>query len=78
MIAARYPLQALLYTVALHRYLGGRLDGYAPQQHLGEGWYLFLRGVGLRPGLGVWRRQWPSALVSALDRAFAGDMGAVA
>ncbi len=67
-----YELQALLYTVALHRYLAQRLDGYTPEQHLGESWYLFLRAVGLQPGLGVWRRQWPPALIRVLDDAFAG------
>jgi exodeoxyribonuclease V beta subunit len=78
MSAHHYDLQALLYTVALHRYLAQRLDGYTPEQHLGENWYLFLRAVGLHPGLGVWRRQWPSALIRALDDAFAGVHGAAA
>ncbi|MBS0556487.1 MAG: UvrD-helicase domain-containing protein [Proteobacteria bacterium] len=70
MDAHRYPLQALIYTVALHRYLRQRLPNYAPQQHLGDSWYLFLRGVGLAPGAGVWRRRWPVALIEALDAAF--------
>ena len=30
MIGAHYPLQALLYSVALHRYLRWRLPGYTP------------------------------------------------
>jgi len=45
MIAAHYPLQALLYGVALHRYLRWRLPGYRPQQHLGGVLYLFVRGM---------------------------------
>jgi exodeoxyribonuclease V beta subunit len=40
-----YPLQALLYMVALHRYLRWRLPGYSPQTHLGGVLYLFLRGM---------------------------------
>ena len=76
--AHHYDLQALLYTVALHRYLAQRLDGYTPEQHLGESWYLFLRAVGLQAGLGIWRRQWPAALIRALDDAFADVHGAVA
>ncbi len=32
---AHYPLQALLYLVALHRYLRWRLPGYDPAAHLG-------------------------------------------
>ncbi len=73
-----YDLQALIYTLALHRYLQQRLDGYTPERHLGESWYLFLRGVGLQPGLGVWRRQWPAGLILALDNAFAGATGVAA
>ncbi|MCP9824655.1 UvrD-helicase domain-containing protein [Synechococcus sp. EJ6-Ellesmere] len=40
-----YPLQAHLYLVALHRYLGWRLPGYSPQRDLGGSVYIFLRGV---------------------------------
>ncbi|HJW07867.1 MAG TPA: UvrD-helicase domain-containing protein [Rhodanobacter sp.] len=72
MATHHYPLQALLYTVALHRYLRQRMDGYTAERHLGESWYLFVRALGLAPGLGVWRRRWPAALIEALDHAFAG------
>jgi exodeoxyribonuclease V beta subunit len=72
MRAHRYELQALLYTVALHRYLKQRVRGYGAAKHLGDSWYLFLRALGLAPGLGVWRRRWPPALIEALDDAFAG------
>jgi exodeoxyribonuclease V beta subunit len=68
-----YPLQALLYTIALHRYLRRRLHDYAPERHLGDSVYLFLRGVGLAPEAGVWRRRWPVGLIEALDEAFAGE-----
>jgi exodeoxyribonuclease V beta subunit len=71
-----YPLQALLYTIALHRYLQQRMDGYTAEQHLGDSLYLFVRAIGLdpseKPGLGLWRHRWPSALINALDDAFAG------
>ena len=40
-----YPLQALLYLVALHRYLRWRLASYDPDRHLGGALYLFLRGM---------------------------------
>lgn len=50
MCEAHYPLQALLYCVALHRYLGWRLPGYRPKTHLGGVGYLFVRGmVGAHP-----------------------------
>ncbi|WP_420175384.1 UvrD-helicase domain-containing protein [Luteococcus sp. OSA5] len=45
MVEAHYPLQALLYCVALHRHLRRRLPGYQPQTHLGGVGYLFVRGM---------------------------------
>jgi exodeoxyribonuclease V beta subunit len=42
---AHYPLQALLYSVALHRFLRWRQPGYDPETHLGGVLYLFLRGM---------------------------------
>ena len=59
-----YPLQALLYSVALHRYLRWRVPSYDPATHLGGIAYLFVRGmagaatplVGGRPhGIFHWR-----------------------
>ncbi len=53
MAANHYPLQAHLYLVALHRYLGWRLAGYDPERHLGGYVYVFLRGTpGERGGAG--------------------------
>jgi exodeoxyribonuclease V beta subunit len=45
MRTADYLLQALLYQVALHRYLTWRQIGYDPERHLGGALYLFLRGM---------------------------------
>lgn len=45
MLHSDYPLQALLYSVVLHRFLRWRLAGYTPEQHLGGVLYLFLRGM---------------------------------
>lgn len=42
---SHYPLQALLYQAALHRFLSARLDGYDPLRHLGGVGYLFVRGM---------------------------------
>jgi exodeoxyribonuclease V beta subunit len=72
MIQAHYPLQALLYNVALHRFLRWRLAYYDPARHLGGVLYLFLRGMcgrGIRftdgtiPGVFTW--QPPATLVTA-------------
>ncbi len=68
-----YRLQALLYTVALHRYLRTRMGAaYLPSVHLGDPVYLFLRAVGLAPGAGVWTQHFSPALIEAVDAALAG------
>ena len=45
MAANHYPLQAQLYLVALHRYLGWRQPDYQPERDLGGYVYVFLRGT---------------------------------
>jgi exodeoxyribonuclease V beta subunit len=40
-----YPLQALLYSVALHRYLRWRVRDYRPSEDLAGAAYLFVRGM---------------------------------
>jgi len=45
MASSHYTLQAVLYSVALHRFLSLRLPGYDPERHLGGVSYLFLRGM---------------------------------
>jgi exodeoxyribonuclease V beta subunit len=45
MLHSHYPLQALLYSVVLHRYLRWRLPAYDPEQHLGGILYLYVRGM---------------------------------
>ncbi|WP_421732974.1 UvrD-helicase domain-containing protein [Cellulomonas sp.] len=80
MIDAHYPLQLLLYSAALHRYLRWRLPLYDPAEHLGGGLYLFLRGMagpatpsvdGVPFGVVSWRP--PAALVVALSDLLAGS-----
>ncbi len=75
----RYDLQYLLYTVALHRFLGRRLAGYDYEQHFGGVFYLFLRGMRPEtgPAHGVWADRPELALIETLDALFAGGMGAV-
>jgi len=45
MISHDYPLQYLIYSLALHRYLRLRLPDYDPEHHLGGAYYLFIRGM---------------------------------
>jgi exodeoxyribonuclease V beta subunit len=77
MAQAHYPLQALLYAVALHRYLRWRLPGYDPERNLAGVLYLFLRGMSAVPGTdptgptaGVWSWRPPGRLVEALSDLF--------
>jgi len=85
MFEAHYPLQALLYTVALHRYLRWRLVGYSPERHLAGVLYLFVRGMigpdtpvvdGHPCGVFSWRP--PAKLVEALSDLFDRGVGQVA
>ncbi|HEX3615968.1 MAG TPA: UvrD-helicase domain-containing protein [Solirubrobacteraceae bacterium] len=71
---SHYALQALLYSVALHRYLRWRLAGYEPEADLAGVRYLFVRGM-LGPGqpdYGVFAWHPPAALVTALSDLLAG------
>ncbi|MEE3850090.1 UvrD-helicase domain-containing protein [Gordonia sp. LSe1-13] len=75
MVAANYPLQALLYSVALHRYLRWRLPGYQAADHLGPVQYHFVRGmVGPETpdGCGVFEWRIPAALIEDLSDLLAG------
>jgi exodeoxyribonuclease V beta subunit len=45
MLHSDYPLQALLYSAVLHRFLRWRVPDYDPAQHLGGVLYLFVRGM---------------------------------
>jgi exodeoxyribonuclease V beta subunit len=71
-----YRFQALLYCVALDRYLRQRLGAaYRRGAHLGECFYLFIRAAGLGMGAGVWRHRFPDALLDEVGAVF--DTGIV-
>ncbi len=74
MLHSDYPLQAILYTVVLHRFLRWRVPAYDPDAHLGGVLYLFVRGMcgprtpavdGVPAGVFSWRP--PAALVTGLS-----------
>ncbi len=70
MMDAHYPLQALLYNAALHRFLRWRVPGYDPPRHLGGVLYLFLRGMAgpaTPAGCGVFSWQPPAPMIVALS-----------
>ncbi len=63
-----YPLQYLLYTVALNRYLSLRVKNYSYGKQFGGVIYVFLRGVGRDQGEGngFFRDLPPVELIEAL------------
>ena len=80
MAGSDYPLQAMLYCVALHRFLRWRQPGYDPATHIGGVLYLFVRGmsgpatplVDGRPcGVFGWRP--PVGLITGLSDLLDGD-----
>jgi len=80
-----YPLQASLYTLALHRWLRRRLPAYDYDSDFGGVFYVFLRGAGLPApsggtaaghaaggdAAGVHASRPSRALIDRLDRLFA-------
>ncbi|MCK5913241.1 MAG: PD-(D/E)XK nuclease family protein, partial [Desulfuromusa sp.] len=65
-----YPLQYLLYTVALNRYLLLRVKDYDYETHFGGVFYLFLRGMDGAHGedYGVFRDLPPKGLIDDLSK----------
>ena len=64
-----YVIQALVYSVALHRYLSRTLEGYSAEQHFGGCGYYFVRVAGdanaePEDGFFSWRLS-PDAVVNA-------------
>jgi len=75
MAHSEYDLQALIYTLALHRWLRFRLGGaYDYARDFGGIRYLFCRGLDLtrEPSPGVHAQRFTPELVHALDALFAG------
>ncbi len=81
MLHSHYPLQALLYSVVLHRFLRWRIAGYDPEVHLGGVLYLYLRGMvgahtpvvdGVPCGVFSWKP--PAALVVELSALLDGEV----
>ncbi len=75
-----YPLQILVYNVALHRMLQLRLAGYDINRHIGDTNYLFVRGMigpdtavidGQRNGVFAWRPS--SELIVAASKLLGGQ-----
>lgn len=79
MLHSHYPLQAMLYSAVLHRFLRWRVPDYQPERDLGGVMYLYLRGMcgpqtptydGDPAGVFAWRP--PTGLVTDLSELLAG------
>jgi exodeoxyribonuclease V beta subunit len=68
-----YHLQAILYTLALHRWLKHKLPNYDYKTHIGGAYYLFIRGMSqATPGNGVYFVLPEQSMIQALDDLFLG------
>ena len=73
MLSHAYPLQYLIYSLALHRYLRLRVPDYDPDLHFGGVYYLFLRGMYPVWGQsGVYADRPSATLLDALDALLQG------
>jgi exodeoxyribonuclease V beta subunit len=74
MLREHYHLQYHFYTVALHRYLSGRIPGYDYETHFGGVFYLFLRGIdgGRGPDFGIFRDRPPQLLIEGISQYLGG------
>jgi len=73
MAHSEYDLQALIYTLALHRWLRFRLrDGYDYARDFGGIRYVFCRGLDASrsDSPGIHAQRFPPELVDALDALF--------
>ena len=74
MLAHRYDLQCLIYSLALHCYLQQRLPDYQWEHHFGGFYCLFLRGMDpAQPGSGVWFNRPEKQVLDALQQLFMGS-----
>ena len=67
----RYDLQAMLYAIALHRYLEQRIPDYQYEQHFGGCYYLFVRAMRPESGarFGIHFERPTQHRIDTLDRA---------
>lgn len=73
-----YYLQALIYTLALHRYLKQKLSNYDYQQHIGGVYYLFLRGMRIDNDNGIFYLNINQEVIEYLDTCLTGETSTIA
>jgi exodeoxyribonuclease V beta subunit len=73
MLHHQYSLQAIIYSVALHRWLKSALQDYQFSKHFGAAGYLFVRAVGANTeysDAGVWHWRPTERIMTLLDEGF--------
>jgi exodeoxyribonuclease V beta subunit len=66
MVESDYVLQYHIYTLALHRYLSGRLKGYSYEKSFGGVYYAFIRATG-KEGYGFFYDRPPLDMIESLQ-----------
>ena len=73
----RYDVQMVIYTLALHRLLKLRISDYNYDQHIGGGYYLFLRGLSAQDNenhYGQYFHKPKKALIESLDKLIKNEL----
>lgn len=66
----RYDLQYMLYSIALHRFLGNRKSDYTYEKHFGGVYYLFFRGMRIEDKTGVFFTRPTERFLEEVSRIF--------
>lgn len=75
MADSHYLLQALLYSVAVTRWMEKSVPGWDYEKHFAGAAYMFLRGLKKGSDQGVWLGKPPKDLVVAVDHLLCGGVG---
>ncbi|MDX2471235.1 MAG: exodeoxyribonuclease V subunit beta [SAR324 cluster bacterium] len=74
MMEHHYPLQLILYQLAIHRLLTLKIQDYSFATHMGGAFYLYLRGMHPGQNTGVYFTADTEALVMELDSLMKGEL----
>ncbi len=72
MIEGNYFLQAIIYSIAVHRYLKSRIKDYSYSKHFGGAFYVFIRGVTGGYGSSFFHFRPEEELIKTLDTFISG------
>jgi exodeoxyribonuclease V beta subunit len=73
MQAHSYDLQYLIYSVAVHRWLGTLIPDYDYERHFGGAFYLFVRGMHAGGNEGIWYHRPQRSVIEGFDALMAPE-----